>query len=189
MWIPMNVFFKKHLEGKLITGCTLFFYKCHSTFILATAAIYVNHIWIVAKQSIYKHLGYFSIHTLSSCHSEFELGAAVAVRSKHKCILQLPPPTKNARQNLPIFYPHLLPSSSQLVFLVAKENQRIPEVQLPHHWWTWAVSEAPMNKIHLKMLLHPSRTSSACPPIHLQHRFSLQYPLNRTHPELLHFND
>lgn len=46
--------------------------------------------WL-AKQSIYKHLGYFSIHTLSSCHSEFELDTTAAVRSKHECILQLPP--------------------------------------------------------------------------------------------------
>lgn len=75
-----------------------------------------------AKQSIYKHLGFFSIHTLSSCHSEFELDTTAAVRSKHKCILQLPPPTKNARQNLPIFHPHPRPCCSQLVFLVEKEK-------------------------------------------------------------------
>lgn len=72
------------------------------------------------KQSIYKHLGFFSVHTLSSCYSEFELDTTAAVRSKHKCILQLPPPTKNARQNLPIFHPHPMLCCSQLVFLVEK---------------------------------------------------------------------
>lgn len=42
-WI-VQYYFKKHLEGKLITGCTLIFYKCHSTFIPAKAAIYANQI-------------------------------------------------------------------------------------------------------------------------------------------------
>lgn len=76
--------------------------------------------WL-AKQSIYKHLGYFSIHTLSSRHSKSELDTTAAVRSKYKCILQMPPPTKNARQNLPIFHTHLLSCSSQLVFSVERK--------------------------------------------------------------------
>lgn len=105
--------------------------------------------WL-AKQSIYKHLGYFSIHTLSSCHSEFELDTTAAVRSKHECILQLPPPTKKARQNLPIFHPYLLPCSSQLVFSVAQENQRTPEVQPPPSTTDGLKSHQkhPLNKTH-----------------------------------------
>lgn len=58
--------------------------------------------WL-AKQSIYKHLGYFSIHTLSSCHSEFELDTTAAVRYKRKCILQLPPLPRTPGKICPLF--------------------------------------------------------------------------------------
>lgn len=127
-WI-VQYCFKKHLEGKLITGCTLFFFinVILHLYRQLQRSMQTRFEWL-AKQSIYKHLGHFSIHTLSSCHSEFELDTTAAVRSKHECILQLPPPTKHARQNLPIFHPHLLTCSSQLVFSVEKENQRKPEV-------------------------------------------------------------
>lgn len=143
--------------------------------------------WL-AKQSIYKHLRYFSIHTLSSCHSEFELDTTAAVRSKHKCILQLPPPTKNARQNLPIFHPHLLPCCSQLVFSVKTENQRKPEVLFLSHccWDMGAVRSTHCTKFILKMLLHPSH-SNICHYHNCHHYYrSLQKSFGSY---LLHLND
>lgn len=138
-----------------------------------------------AKQSIYKHLGSFSIHTLSSCHSEFELDTTAAVRSKHKCILQLPPPTKNARWNLPIFHPHPRPCCSQLVFLVEKEKSKE----------SWSSASSPLligqkgfqkhelNKTHPGVHLHSLKFILVFPQIILG---SNMYPITRSNMSLLH---